>query len=293
MGQRVRDARRTRKPLRGASRRRTLRAVPLPRRLRQPSVVRDFVRPLLAQRSVGGVGTVTKTWGPDRQPETSVLLTLCEQLDERLLAEHFDTDRALTWELTLTAIRSALRWWESGVKDRGLGDGAIVIRPGHPAELVLQLLEGCPDAPTPEALSRLTFVRDEMLRESIARDVDSVDRLLKAEEWKAATVVGGGVLEAILLDRLESDDSNRERAKAYMDRKKWKGSLGDWKLGQLIDAAVEMGIVRKDIGGVLNGARAFRNLIHAGRERIEAPCNRATAYTAYAAIQHLLNEFDK
>jgi hypothetical protein len=40
-----------------------------------------------------------------------------------------------------------------------------------------------------------------------------------------------------------------------------------------------------------NGARDYRNLIHAGEERARQPCDRGTALTAQAAVEALVQVF--
>lgn len=262
----------------------------LPRPLRRASVVRDYVRPLIEKKDIGGGVMMARTWGPERAQETAVLIDLCEMLDERLLAQHFDAEKAVTWELCLAAMRSVLKVWDRGVKDYGMGTDAIRSRPGHPAELVLELLEGCPDEPMSAAETRLSFIRDPKLRQSIGRDVDSLDALLPAAEWKAATVLGGSVIEALLLDRLIAR-KYRAKALAFGATKGWKSDPAKWDLADVIEAAEKLGVIAPEVAGVCSGARDFRNLIHAGKERARVAADRGTAHVVYGAVHRLMTLF--
>ena len=64
--------------------------------------------------------------------------------------------------------------------------------------------------------------------------------------------------------------------------------LDRWDLWKLVAVALELGILDKTAASVCDGARGFRNLIHAGKERASQPCDRATALTAMAAVGHVV-----
>lgn len=74
--------------------------------------------------------------------------------------------------------------------------------PSRPISVIYELLADFPEEVAPRAVARLPFVQDAALRESIGRDVDSMEPLIRSEQWKAATVIGGSAIEAILLDAL-------------------------------------------------------------------------------------------
>ena len=73
----------------------------------------------------------------------------------------------------------------------------------------------------------------------------------------------GSVLEAVLLGAAQQDPTRFNRAKAAP--KAQGGSpkhLQKWSLGQLIDVACEIGLLKPDIKKLSHGLRDFRNYIH-------------------------------
>jgi hypothetical protein len=52
-----------------------------------------------------------------------------------------------------------------------------------------------------------------------------------------------------------------------------------------------MGIIKPETITLALLAKGFRNLIHPGRSiRLGEKCNRGTAYTALAALEHVVND---
>jgi len=65
----------------------------------------------------------------------------------------------------------------------------------------------------------------------------------------------------------------------------------DWGLNEYIEVAAELKIIKPDTATQARLAREFRNLIHPGREvRLGARCDRATALSAVAAVEHVLRD---
>jgi hypothetical protein len=61
----------------------------------------------------------------------------------------------------------------------------------------------CPDEYPPSATTELLFINDAALREHIRRDLEAANRALNNAEWKAATVLPGAAIEALLHWRLQ------------------------------------------------------------------------------------------
>jgi hypothetical protein len=98
-------------------------------------------------------------------------------------------------------------------------------------------------------------------------------------EYKAATVLAGAVAEALLLwavmNALNPPSGNPE----------------EWSLGKLIDEAKARSLITDSTFKQAKLAQNFRNLIHPGRaQRTKETCNRATALTAIAAVEHIVND---
>lgn len=175
--------------------------------------------------------------------------------------------------------------WESGVGDMNL--------PSRPISVIYELLADFPEEVAPRAVARLPFVQDAALRESIGRDVDSMEPLIRSEQWKAATVIGGSAIEAILLDALggrEAEARQYARQQALVDPRPWRiGPLLKWDLWQLIAVSRHLDILDDAAEGMCDAAREYRNLIHPGVvERTNNKASLATALNARAAVESLL-----
>lgn len=228
-------------------------------------------------------------WGVGELQKLTYLFEVVSNVDERILFARFSPEEGLDWRRHLATMRAAVRRWESGTND-----GVFYVQTFVD---LTRLLERCPDEIVPPAQARLTFIFPKKLRWNIARDCASLDALILDEEWKAATVIGGSVVEALLLAAL----SKRKGAKAkaaeatHIANKDpgWSKvqPLDKWDLWKLISVANELKLIDAKVAKICDGARDFRNLIHAGRERAEAPCDKGTALAAAAAVENLLAVF--
>jgi hypothetical protein len=210
-------------------------------------------------------------------------------LDMQPVFETLTPDEGAEWRRHAAAITSVARSWESGLRGGRLDFAHFIA--------LHKLLSKVPNAIVPRALPRLTFITDPKLRDSIGRDVDSLDVLVRGVEWKAATVIGGSVVEALLFDRLlhGGNDVKAKTAEAGHVTAKDKGwhtqPLDKWGLWKLIAVARELGLIDDTVAKICDGVRDYRNLIHAGRERVMAPCDRGTALAAAAAVESLVALF--
>jgi hypothetical protein len=69
--------------------------------------------------------------------------------------------------------------------------------------LIWRALSKCPDEYPPPATAELTFISDITLRDSIRGDIGAAERAVINYEWKAATVMAGRAIEALLHWRLD------------------------------------------------------------------------------------------
>ncbi|SRR5713101_2682164 len=263
--------------------------MPTPLTWRRPSLALKAIE----QEFGGPLNTnMDSVWrgGSSELQKTSFLVDVISNVDERVLFATLSPEQGLEWRRCLTAINAAVRVWHRGSIDLTLPVQRFVD--------VYRLLKLCPDEIVPPAEARLTFLRDAKLRASIARDIHSLEALVLDEEWKSATVIGGSVVEALLLDGLLRG-RNKAKAQAAEARhvtardKGWTKAqpLDRWDLWKLIAVARELGLIDDTVANVCDGVRDFRNLIHAGRERAEAPCDKGTAAAAVAAVENLVAVF--
>lgn len=166
----------------------------------------------------------------------------------------------------------------------------------HPIVILRQALAACPDQAAAAGTAELSFIQDQDLSEGLRRDISAVNRALTNGEWKAATVMAGSVVEALLLWTLQqSPVAARTNA---VQRLVAKGTLRDpgsdlegWALHTLIEVARELGVITDSAAHQARLARNFRNLIHPGRTlRLGETCDRGTALSAVAAVELVVRD---
>lgn len=253
---------------------------------KRPSLARTAIEQKFPGHAIDA--TLHGAWDSSHLQSVKFLLDMLSNVDDRILFATLSPEQGLDWRRNLAAIQAAVRRWQSGAEAK--------LPFSHVVEMY-GLLGHCPNEIVPKAEPRLTFIADAKFRTSIARDIDSLNAFVKDEEWKAATVIGGSVVEALLLDKLSNPATlvkaqAVEAAHVAAKEKYWRAeALEDWKLWKLIVVAQEVGLIDENVAHVCDGARDFRNLIHPTKERSEAPCDRGTALAAVAAVENLVAVF--
>jgi hypothetical protein len=189
------------------------------------------------------------------------------------------------------AIRHKLATWETGNNPAPLSICRGKRR--HPVVLLYNAFRQCPDNVPAPATVELAFIADAELRASIRQDISTATSALGNGEWKAATVLAGAAVEALLLWRLQTEPA----AHLAPVRATLRGAglintqnlaLDQWSLAALIRGARELNVIGADAERGATNAQHFRNLIHPGRaQRVGAACHRGTAFAALAAV-HLV-----
>jgi hypothetical protein len=117
------------------------------------------------------------------------------------------------------------------------------------------------------------------------------------EEWKAATVIAGSIVEALLLwgiTQKESVDVERARQSCLTKAKLSKDPGSDplrWNLSEYIEVAAELGMIDETTTLQAGLAKDFRNLIHPGRAlKKQQICDRGTALAANAAAELVMRD---
>jgi hypothetical protein len=163
------------------------------------------------------------------------------------------------------------------------------------ATVIRRVLAKCPDEYPPPTTTGLLFIKNEKLRDSIRQDVGAADRAFHNYEWKAATVLAGAAIEALLHWRLQQPPEDAEVDKAVKALKGTKkmpfGDIDRWNLDQFIEVAAYLDLLAPDTSTAARLAKNFRNLIHPGRAaRLAQACDRATALSALAALEHVVRD---
>jgi hypothetical protein len=179
---------------------------------------------------------------------------------------------------------------QSGWDDRNVASNAVFIsplarQPYRPIYVIDQLLARCPDEAAPSKIIGLEFISDVALRESLLTDISAATSALANHEYKAATVLAGATVEALLLWALQETGEATIRGLTSSAAAR---PLEEWTLGQIIAAASACGLITGDTKKQAELAQNFRNLIHPGRQlRLRDKCDRGTAYGALAAVERV------
>ncbi len=239
------------------------------------------------------------TIGREHSAGLAAVLGLVEHIPPALLV--MDSSHYIEFISSLAAIREMLATWqnlEPQFFTYTIGSVAG-LRRHNAVTLVRQALALCPDEIPSTRTSELKFIEDEHFRERLRLDVAAVEKALADSEWKAATVLAGSVIEALLLAVLEQHfqdniaDSVERLVTAGVFRKR-NSDPKYWDLHHYIEVATEVGAVEEETAKLVRLAKDYRNLIHPGKaQRLQQECNRSTALTAIAALDRVTADLMK
>ena len=228
----------------------------------------------------------------DHAPWLAAILSLVEQIPHELIT--LDEDDYKIYVASISVLRSSINSWER----RGNVRSSTKV-PGHgqALKLLLQCLEKCPDEGIESTTVKLSFISEPVFEENLRKDISASNQALSNGEWKAATVLGGATVEALLLWAINQQDPhdiqtavNTLIASKKLD-KRTKPIPEKWVLHQLIEVAEELNVIKSATAQQARLAKDFRNLIHPGRSiRIGQICHKGTAHSAIAAIEHVVQD---
>jgi hypothetical protein len=167
----------------------------------------------------------------------------------------------------------------------------------NPLAQVRDAFAKCGDESPAPGTSELKFIADPDLRTNLRNDIGAINRALANGEWKAATVLAGSAIEALLLWDLQ----NRRQA-TYLAavsalvakktlQKQPPSDLENWVLHHYIEITAHLGVIKPDTATEARLAKDFRNLIHPGRaQRLGQTCDRGTALSCVAALDHVVRD---
>jgi len=209
---------------------------------------------------------------------------LIDQIPAELITLN-DTDY-IDFILNVEAIKSAVKSFEQrgNVNPLKFLSGFNRL---SPVTIVRRALEMCPDEFPLRSAAELLFISDTPLRDSIRMDISTAEQAFRNGTWKASTVLAGSAIEALLLWGLKQEDPENLQNKTAINVTKLDGI----DLYHLIEASKAMGIIKPETITLALLAKDFRNLIHPGRSiRLGQVCNRGTALTSLAALEHIVND---
>lgn len=229
------------------------------------------------------------------QNEVAAIVELVDQIPAELLILAPKDYTAL--QLAVTALKNTIPNWRlrSYGLDRIHGHGNL-----NPVTIIRNSLSKCPDEGVSKSTSDLTFISIQELRDNLRIDMSSANQAFQNGEWKAATVLAGATIEAVLLYMLHSvhdvDPSKISTSKNTLVSngtlsKSPGNNLDKWSLHQLTEVAADLRLIREETATQIRIARDFRNLIHPGVSvRKNIVCNRGTALSALAGMEHTIND---
>lgn len=253
-----------------------------------PSQVISFIDEVLPAAQ----NNPTMRLGGDRASDLAGILSLVRDIPPELIqlsgADYTD------FIVGVSGLEYMIRTWES----RGAGVNATQkIRGAHPVVLIRRTIAKCPDESPSPATVELAFIADDDFRNSIRSDISAASSSLHNGEWKGATVLAGSATEALLLWAIQ------DRASASMVSAAVEELIGSefsrprnldpetWNLHQYIEVAAALALITAESADQARLAKQFRNLIHPGRsKRLSQACDRATALSALAAVEHVVRD---
>jgi hypothetical protein len=251
-----------------------------------PSDVVDFIDTTLRDFREPGSN---QSLGRQHSPLAAGLVALVDAIPDHLLT--LTTTEFSEYVCSVEAIRDALKKWQSQQNEFADTSLGVIFPRRHPVTVIRQALAKCHDQGPTSTTTELAFIpdKDAELRANLRTDMSAVDLALSNAEWKAATVLGGAVIEALLLWALRQKPPAEIAAvapnlpKALEDHR--------WKLSYYIDAAHSLKIITDSTASQARLAKDFRNLIHPGAElRLGQKCDRGTALSAAAGIEHVVRD---
>jgi hypothetical protein len=219
----------------------------------------------------------------------AAIVDLASQIPAELLP--VDSDRYAEFSASIAALRVAQQMWEAH------GSYTLKKMPGFaqsPVFLIRRALEGLPDSVPDPKTAGLEFLDEDRLRAVLRLDISDAAAALRSGEWKAATVLSGSVVEALLLWAVKKH-SPPERATASawipLRGRVKEGPTGNpdrWGLADYVDVATELGCISEDTRSAAWLTKNFRNLIHpAAAERAGEDCNLGTAHIAVGTVDRV------
>lgn len=170
---------------------------------------------------------------------------------------------------------------------------------GDPVMVIRDVLAVCTDEAPPQQSAELAFIDDSEFRKILLVDLAAVRSALANSEWKAATVLAGALVEALLLwgiQRKNPSDVQAACAAAVTAgelQQKPRPDHLSWDLHEYVVVATQLSLIKPNTAVQARLAKDFRNLIHPGRTiRMGESCDLGTAHAASAAVAFVSRDLE-
>jgi hypothetical protein len=225
-------------------------------------------------------------------PELMTIVRLVRRVPPQLFT--IPIERYIDLELAIEVI-------EQSLEQRQREQYAFTIVPidaGSVIQVIYKVLTDCHGSVPASSAANLAFIMEAKTRDTISREIGSIESALRNGEWKAATALTGAVIEALLLWRLEQfpkqeiiDAVDRCFSTRTLKHRPKPDVLLQWTLPEMIETSAELRVLGPNTVTEARQCKDFRNLIHPGRVlALEAECNRGTAFSAAAALDFVVTD---
>jgi hypothetical protein len=212
-------------------------------------------------------------------PRVAVLAELLRAVPDELLIMNAAHQAQLF--TARAAIERTLAVWQSG------NQNVVLTRLNGftPVSIVRQRLSLLHDE-VASSTHELMFIADRDHRARLSEDIAAVEKAVISGEWKAATVLGGSVIEALLLWALRRNEAAARGAASAAG-----ADLRRWDLVDYLNVARELHWISDNTYAQATLARGFRNLIHPGvEERVRQRSDRSTAFAAVSGMDRVVRD---
>jgi hypothetical protein len=231
-------------------------------------------------------------------------------LVNRVPEENLSVLNGAEYTLVATAtayLESAVRRWRNIGEADAAARGGLPVGPlpllgnRHPLSVLRDLLERCPDDAPSATVPTLAFLADAALADVLRLDMSTAHTALGNGEFKAACVMAGSVVEALLIWALKRKPTEVPTAWAQWRTEPNARLPGappadwiDWKLYQLIGIAGRLApvpLLSAELTHAVTAAKDFRNMIHPERADKTKPTMGA-AHIAVGVMTRVAEEFE-
>lgn len=225
--------------------------------------------------------------------EIAAITATVDQIPPELIT--LQGEKLMQFMACLHTLKSAVIIWQTQGNAMKLAGTSVVPRL-NPLTALRNVLIECPDAYPSPSTAELAFIDDPELRQSLRLDMSGIERMLANADWKAATVLAGSVIEALLywaLKKKPGEEIQKSVLKlSEMTLLQNPGpDLDRWLLPAFIEVAADLGMISPPTAIQSGLAKDFRNLIHPGRAvRLGQSCNKGTALGAVAAMELVVED---
>lgn len=129
------------------------------------------------------------------------------------------------------------------------------------------------------------FMKNDKLRVIVERDLRELGCLRSVPAPKSTIILAGSLIEALLLDVLQSRKGSQGPSSVTQK------PLEEWGLAELIEEAVRVGLITSGVKGFGHAVREYRNLVHPGNEiRSKATLGKEEAEIAEKILEIVLRD---